>query len=351
LDPVRVGLLGAGYWGTKVAREYGSIQGTSGKATLEWVADFSEDAIERIKVEIGSDRNYTTDYHRVLESDVDAVHIALPNQLHYEVAREALNLGKHVFVEKPMSLDSVQASHLASLAEERHLILQVGHVFRFNNSIHMMKRMINNGRIGTVFYAVLRWGSDIPPPRDRDIVFDLAPHPIDILNFLLGDWPVSTEAIGESFVRNGDSSEEMAFIQFQFPKRIIAQVYLSWIQHGLRERSVTVVGSEGTLVCDALNQAVKLYTHENTIDIPRKEFPNCRNLESKAGDVIADGNNPNNTIRDMEYNFIDTIQGGGLQLNDAVLAAKNVAALEAVVRSMRARRLSNVTPLPLKPDA
>jgi UDP-N-acetylglucosamine 3-dehydrogenase len=339
VHPIRVGVIGAGYWGTKVAREYANIQGCFGEATLDWIADSSDDALDRVRTVLGGERKYTKDYSEVLEAqEVDAVHIALSNQSHYKVARQALESGKHVLVEKPMALSSDEAWDLVRMAETRGLALNVGHIFRFNNSVHMVRQIMREGRLGKVFYANLRWGSDIPPPEDRDIVFDLAPHPIDVLNFILEEWPIRIDAVGESYVRNEDSAEEVSFVNLRFQDRIIASVYLSWIQHGLKERSITVVGSRGTVVCDALDQCVKLYSHSSVVGIPRKEFPDCMHPRERIAESEPRTDAPNNTIQDLERNFLQVVRGSESPLNRPDLGARNVEILESITRQMRSKR-------------
>ena len=198
-------VLGAGYWGTKLTREYVAIESTTGEASLGWVVDASEAALESIRAQVQTRTRFGSRIEQALGSDVDAVHIALPNGLHYESCRGALKAGKHVLLEKPMATNSRDAFKLAALAEEKGLVLQVGHIFRFNNAVNMVRKMLNEGRLGRVFYAKLDWATFLPPPAGRDIVFDLAPHPIDVLNYLLGEWPSGVDAVGESYLRRGIS--------------------------------------------------------------------------------------------------------------------------------------------------
>ena len=233
---------------------------------------------------------FCTDYRTVLHSeDIDAVHIALPTSLHYTVARAALEAGKHVLLEKPMASSSREAFKLASLAEEKGLVLQVGHIFRFNSALRMVRKMLHEGVVGRVFYAKLEWTVDKIPPGERDIVFDLAPHPVDVLNYLLDEWPSSVEAVGESYVRKKELLEEMAFINLEFPDRILANVYLSWIQHGGKDRVVRVVGEKGTLFCDALNQTVTLHTASGPFEVPKIFLPHSQRLERERLYLALDG--------------------------------------------------------------
>jgi len=328
MAPIRIAVLGAGYWGTKLSREYAAIESSTNEASLSMVVDSFPPALNSISAALGQNgRAFSTDYQSAIRNDnVDAIHIALPTPLHYATARAALESGKHVLVEKPMAPTSREAFKLASLAEEKGLVLQVGHIFRFNAALRIVRKMIHEGRIGKVFYAKLEWTTDQIPSGERDIVFDLAPHPVDVLNYLLDEWPVNVHAVGESYLRKRASLEEMAFINLEFPDRITSNVYLSWIQPGSKDRLVRVVGEEGTLFCDALNQTVTLHTKKGA-------GPNGDALEPNL--MIGQ---PNNTIRDMQLHFVDTIRNRGPELNTALIGARTVEVLEAITRAMRMRR-------------
>jgi UDP-N-acetylglucosamine 3-dehydrogenase len=343
MEPVRIAVLGSGYWGRKLSREYVAIQSTTGEALLSYVVDASEAVLTDVKREIHTGTKFASDYRVVLEDDeVDAVHIALPNELHFPVAKEALEAGKHVLLEKPMATSARDAFKLVALSEECGSTLLVGHIFRFNNAINMVKSLLAERRIGDVFYAKLDWAVNMPPPKGRDIVFDLAAHPIDVLNYLLRDWPTRVDAVGGSFIRRNEKEEEMAFINLEFPNRVLANVYLSWIQHGLKERSVRIVGEKGTITCDALNQKVLVYDDKGVAELPRATFPS-----SRPGNGNQNSAEPNNTIRDMEYHFIDCIKERGPGLNTATVGARSVQVLETVTTLMRRRRQSLDLPFPM----
>lgn len=325
MQPVRIAVIGAGYWGTKVAREYSLLSKCSDGVFLDSVVDMSKERLNSVKGELKNDDvNFCCDCGEIFgEGEIDAVHIALPNHLHYETARMALKSGKHVLVEKPMTTSSREALKLACLSEQKGLVLQVGHIFRFNNALRKVGEIVRQGVLGKIFYASLAWSSYVDPPADRDIVFDLAPHPIDVLNYLLDEWPTTVNAIGSSYLRNEGGREEMAFVNLSFPDSVLANVYVSWIDHGSKERSVQLVGEKASLKCDALNQAVTISTREE---------------ETRETQVQA-----NNTIRDMQLHFIDRIRGRGPQFNSPLIGAATVQVLEAIAHSMKSRSSVNLS--------
>ncbi len=340
---IRIGLVGAGYWGSKLAKEYLSIEETLGIASLDYVCDAAQSILQGLSRDLNRPKlKFTTNYKQVLEDkDLDAVHIAVPNEFHYELARVALESGKNVLIEKPMATTSREAFKLARLAEETGCLLQVGHIFRFNNALRLVKDILKQGRMGRVYYSSLNWAAYMEPPKNRDIVFDLAPHPVDVLNYLLDEWPIGVDAIGESFVRGRSGEEEIAFINLEFPDSVLANIYISWIQQGAKERRVKVVCEKGMIDCDALNQTVVVYENESE-DKRRNGSANV--VGGNSLEVV-----PNNTIRSMQLHFIERIRGRGPQFNSALIGAQTVQVLESISQTMRARR--NFQLLRLSPSA
>lgn len=344
---VGIAVLGAGYWGTKLCKEYALIEGSTSEARLSSVVDTSDSSLERVKGEVteicpSASTKYLSSYHEVLDDpEIEGVHVAIPNELHYQVAREALEKGKHVMLEKPIATTSRDAFKLARLAEEKGLVLQIGHIFRFNNAIRTVKEVIRSGRLGRVFYANLSWATYMQPlPVDRDIVFDLAPHPIDILNYLLDEWPVGVDARGGSYVQDRENTEEVAVVNLEYPDRILAHLYLSWIHHGAKERSVTLICEKGTLTCDALDQKIRLDYDHTSVEIPVFPF-DLRNVISDKNTKQENGSlGANNTIRDMQLHFIDQIRNRGPQMSSALIGARTVQVLEEITTVMRSRSIS-----------
>ena len=309
---VKLAVFGAGYWGTKLCREYAAIENSTAQIQLAYVVDAFDIALDKIKQELenpvyrSSSPKYTSDYQEVLnDPEIAGVHIALPNELHYQVATEALKKGKNVLLEKPISTTSRDAFKLARLAEELGLVLQVGHIFRFNNAIRTVKEVIRSGRLGRIFYANLSWATYLQPlPTGRDIVFDLAPHPVDILNYLLDEWPSRVDACGDSYVQRKENAEEVATVNLEFPDQVLAHLYLSWIHHGAKERKVDLICENGTITCNALEQKIQLDYDHTSVEVPVFPFDISNMIADKRerpkDGVLGD----NNTIRAMEQHLI-----------------------------------------------
>ncbi|MEM2856351.1 MAG: Gfo/Idh/MocA family oxidoreductase [Candidatus Nitrosocaldaceae archaeon] len=310
---INLALFGVGYWGNKLLAEYLELQKEYPDFKLVKVVDIDKDklALTASKFNLPS-AMLSTDYEKCLhDQEVDAIHIATPNETHFLLAYNALLNNKHVLVEKPMTMNTRDAFKLTRLAEKNDNVLLVGHIFRFNNSIEKAKRFID-GILGDLYYFNLHWLDYIDPLPDRDIIFDLLPHPIDILNYLTDDWPVSIFARAESYKNNKRHKEDVAFITLELSNRILAHVTLSWL-HRLKQRTITITSSKYTLHIDALNQELTLY---------KKDSIERVNIDK------------NNTMKDMIMHFLSCINGIDKPNNSGLIGAIVVNVLVTAKRSL-----------------
>jgi len=315
---VNVAVIGAGYWGKKVIREYLQLVRSDSKVNLLMVCDLQDENLRCCNKEFHIPaKNLTKEYKEVVGSnDVDAVHICTPNETHYQMCKEALGAGKHVLLEKPMALHSKHAWELVGIAESRGLILQVGHIFRFNNALKMMRELIAQDYFGDLYYMKLQWTTLAPSPLNRDIIFDLGPHPVDILNYLLRKWPIKVDCKAKAYRRK--LLEELAYITMEFDGKLMAHIELSWLQPG-KVREATIIGSERSASVDCINQSIRIY-------------------ENGDGDRFNLDVTRNNTILDEVSHFAGSILGGKNSNNLGSVGAGNVAVLESLKRSLEEER-------------
>jgi len=317
-DSVNVAVIGAGYWGKKVIREYLQLARSDPKANLLMVCDLKDENLKCCSEMFHiPKKKFTIDYKEALDSnDVDAVHICTPNETHHLICKEALGADKHVLLEKPMASHAKHAWELVGIAESRSLILQVGHIFRFNNALKMMRDLIAQDYFGDLYYLKLQWTTLMPSPMNRDIIFDLGPHPVDIVNYLLKTWPTKVSCRARAYRRK--LLEELAYITMEFDGKLMAHIELSWLQPG-KVRQATIIGSERSANVDCLNQSIGIY--ENG-DGDRFNLPVTRN----------------NTILDETSHFVESITGNKNSNNLGSVGAKNVAILESLKRSLEEER-------------
>ena len=309
-------VIGAGYWGTKLIGEYYALSQKQQDVKLCAIADSS---LKKLS-DISQRWNFASamlkkSYIEIIEDPkIDGVHIATPSETHYEIAKSAIDAGKHVLLEKPMCLKSSEAIRLARLAEKKNAVLLIGHIFRFNNAINKVKDMIEKGKLGETLYIELRWTAFLQPPPSRDIVFDLAPHPIDILNHLFEEWPSQVHLTARSYEHKKVGCEEVAFATLDFPRDIMALIELSWLQRGPRQRTLTIVNKNSTLKVEAVQQTITLHKNGQTKEIP----------------II-----PNNTIESEISHFIGRIKNNDPPINSALTGIMNVTILDAMRKSLQ----------------
>jgi UDP-N-acetylglucosamine 3-dehydrogenase len=264
-EKLNVAVVGLGYWGKKVATEYSLLSKKDRTVNLLGACDILEKNLEFSKKKLKVPY-CTKEPNEIFENpDIDAVHICTPSETHFDVCQEALNHGKHVTVEKPMTLDSLDAIKLVDLAHEKNLVLSVGHIFRFDAAIEKAKDLVERGWFGDLFWVNLTWTALMPPMKGRDIITDLAPHPFDILNFLTNDWPARITCVAKA--HRAGQREETAHITSEFGSNLIAHIEVSWL-HPERYRMVQVMGSKRYAKIDCITQKMVGYEAGNFFEIP-----------------------------------------------------------------------------------
>ena len=313
-DLVNVAVIGAGYWGKKVISEYLQLSKLDPKVNLLMVCDLNSENLRFCNKAFHiDDKKLTTNYEKVLGSnEVDAIHICTPNETHYPIGKEALSADKHVLLEKPMALYARHAWELVGIAESKSLILQVGHIFRFNNAVKIIRDLIRQYYFGDLYYLKLQWTTFMSQPLNRDIIFDLGPHPIDIVNFLLNKWPDQVSCKAKAY--RHELLKEVAYITLEFGRKLLAHIELSWLQPQ-KVRQITLVGSEKCATVDCLNQSILINENNNG---------NCFNLDVPV----------NNTILDEVRHFVESILKGKNSHNTGFIGSMNVAILQNLKKSL-----------------
>ncbi len=264
-DRLNVAVIGVGYWGKKIATEYSLLSKNDPDVSLLGACDVFDGnlAFCRDKLEIPYQ---TTAVQELLEKpEIDAVHICTPSSTHYVICKMALNHGKHVTIEKPMTLDFNEAMELVDLALEKRLVLSVGHIFRFDAAIEKTRMLMSQNFFGELYWMKLTWTALMPPMAGRDIITDLAPHPFDILNFLTDEWPIKITCVGKAH-RIGQK-EETAHITSEYRNNLLAHIEVSWLNPE-KVREVQIMGSKRFAKIDCINQKITTYENENFHEFP-----------------------------------------------------------------------------------
>jgi len=314
MKKINVGVIGTGYWGKKHIYEYHLLDNVN----VLGVSDISPENLEFCKKEYNVPY-ITSDYRELLENKkIDAVSVCTPNEMHYQICRDAFGANKHVLVEKPISLSSKEAKDLVKIAKEKHLILTVGHIYRFNNALHKMREFIQKGFFQKIFMIKLQWTALHPPLKGRDILFDLAPHSFDILNYLLDEWPKKITCVAKTYRRK--ELEESAYIIAEFGNNVLGHIELNWLVPG-KTREIFIIGSDRCARINAVSQEVTIYEsgYDYKLDIPR-----------------------NNTIKDELSYFVNCIVSGEKAINSGEIGVKTIEMIEAAKKSMKEERTIGV---------
>lgn len=334
---VRIAQVGLGYWGPNLARNLATVDG----GELDVLCDANTERLEKMGRQVPSAR-LVSDYRDVLADDgVDAVVLATPVDTHFELARKALEAGKHVLVEKPLATSSVECETLITLAEERDLRLMVGHVFLFNAAVNKVKEYIDGGDLGEIYYVYSQRLNLGQVRSDVNAMWNFAPHDLSILCHWLGSEPTAVDAHGHSYIQQG--VEDVVFMDLEFPGGIGANIHISWLDP-LKVRRMTVVGSEKMVVYDDVSADAKVVVYDRGVTKRLKDRSEASlgsyrsygefQLLLRAGDVLIPKVDFTEPLKLECQHFVDCIATGSTPLADGRQGLMVVRALEAAQRSL-----------------
>ncbi|MGV8083335.1 MAG: Gfo/Idh/MocA family protein [Coriobacteriia bacterium] len=345
-NELTVALVGHGYWGPNLLRNYMELPG----ARVKWVCDRDANKLAKAKLRYPA-VTATEDYADVLGDDeVDAVLIATPISTHFKLAMAALEAGKHVFVEKPMTASVLEAQALIAAAEARNLTLMVGHTFEYSSPVVKIKELIDSGELGEIYYVASSRINLGIHQKDVSVIWDLAPHDFSILFDWLGEEPEHVSAIGRGCVKC--DIPDVAFVTLQFPSGAIAEVQLSWLSP-VKLRRTIVVGSKKMLVYDDSKniEKVKIFDHGVNLIEPGSfgEFQ----LSYRTGDIVSPRLEACEPLFVEAKHFVDSIRTGSRPKTDGESGLRVVRTLERAEESMRLNgnftRGRNIAPQPVFP--
>jgi predicted dehydrogenase len=325
---IGVGIVGTGYWGPKHVRIFSELA----DARAVMAADLSEARLAAVKAQYQGLRT-TTDHRELLRApDVDAVVIAAPVSSHARLAREALLAGKHVLVEKPLAASSLECEELIRLASASGLVLMVGHTFLFNPAVLLLRQMVSSGELGAVYYAHAQRLNLGLFQRDINVLWDLAPHDLSILMYVLGVDPVAVAARGHAHVRAG--IEDVAYMDLVFEDGVTAAVHASWLDPN-KVRRLTLVGSKKMVVYDDVETLEKIRLYDKGIDMPppSDRFGEVQ-LSYRHGAISIPPVPAHEPLRLECEHFVECINRGATPRADGEQGLKVVRALEKADESL-----------------
>jgi predicted dehydrogenase len=323
--PVRVGVVGLGYWGPNLVRNLSELAGSE----VTWMCDVREDLLGALGRRFPAVRQ-TREYDEMLADDsLDAVAIVTPVSTHHDLALQALEAGKHVFVEKPLAPSSDQARHLIRAAYERRLVLMPGHTFLYSPPVNRIRDLIRSGELGEIYFVSMSRVNLGLHQSDVSVLWDLGPHDFSILLYWLRERPSRVISMARGCIEDGHP--DVAFISCEFDSGTIAHVELSWLAPS-KLRRTTVVGSSKMVVYDdGSSEPVRVY---DSGVVPRNPATFGEYLTYRTGDIVSPHIQGSEPIALQMEDFCHAIRTGSAPRASAQLGLDVVCMIEDVEHSL-----------------
>lgn len=327
---IRVGVIGYGYWGPNVVRNFHGTEGFHVKA----LCDKSPEALQKAG-KLYPGLTLTQDASDITgATDIDLVAVITPAWTHFELAKAALLNGKHVFVEKPFTWSSAEAEELIEIAESKRVKIMVDHTFLFTGAVRKIREMVDEGFLGDLYYYdSLRVNLGLFQ-HDVNVIWDLAPHDLSIMDHLMQSEPEAIVATGETHL-NGH--EDVAFITLYFPKNVIAHINVNWLSP-VKVRTTLIGGEKRMLVWNDLDADEKIKVYDKGVTVINNEENLRRMLVSyRTGDMWAPRVQDTEALKAELSYFRECLVNNTDPFNDGMAGLRIVRMLEAAERSVKQR--------------
>lgn len=342
---ITVAQIGCGYWGPNLLRNLCAKPGFR----VKWVAETAPERRRYVDGHFPEVRTTGDWQAAIADPEIDAVVIATPAASHYSIAKAALMAGKHLLVEKPLATSIAEADELGRMAESRRRVLMTGHTFLYNGAVRHFRKLIASGETGETYYFYAQRLNLGQVRSDVNVWWNLAPHDISILLYLMNDEPpASVRAMGMDYLQPG--IEDTVFALLTWPNRVTAHVHVSWLDPG-KVRRVTLVGSRKMVVYDDL-EPYKISVLDKGFDVvPRAggdmDYDEPRQLVGRAGEIVLPKIDLPEPLAVEIAHFLECIETGAEPLTGTAHARKVVAVLEAGQRSLARDRARGSVPEPV----
>jgi predicted dehydrogenase len=325
---LKIGIIGYGYWGPNLLRNFYAVN----DCKVESVADFRQERLSLVQKNYPNVKITTNPDDILLSTEIDAVVIATPVHTHFELAKKALENGKHVLIEKPFTSSSAQAVELMNIAEKKGLLVMVDHTFLYTGAVQKMKNLIKDGGIGKLQYLdSTRINLGLFQP-DVNVLWDLAPHDISVLNFLNNETPLSINATGISHTQN--NIENIAYMTVNYPSGFIAHFNCSW-SSPVKIRMMLIGGDKKMIVYNDMEPTEKVKIYETGYNVRNDEEKRNIMVDYRVGDIYVPKVATNEALSLMSADFVNSIRNKKQPLADAQIALNVVKILEAAELSIK----------------
>jgi predicted dehydrogenase len=324
---IKLGVIGYGYWGPNIVRNFSGHQDCKVVA----VCDKNSVALARVLGRHPGVQVTTEADDIVTSPEIDAVAIVTPVSYHYELAKKALENGKHVFVEKPFTATLAQAEELVELAECRNLQIMVDHTFLFTGAVRKIKQLVDDGTLGPLYYYDSTRVNLGLFQHDVNVLWDLAPHDLSIMDYLVGLEPDLVVATGSAHV---NCLEDVAHLTVYFPNNVLAHINVNWLSP-VKVRTTLVGGQKKMLVWNDLDPAEKVRVYDKGADVKTELGVHQLLVSYRSGDMWAPKVEELEALQLETRYFLDCVKDGRKPFNDGQAGLRVVRILEAAEQSLR----------------
>lgn len=328
INTIKIGVIGYGYWGPNLVRSFADLSG----AEVIAVSDFQVDRLAKVQSRYPAIKLTTNSQDIFADSAIDAIAIATPVSTHYDLALAALQAGKHVLVEKPMTVSSQQAIRLIDEAQKRNLVLMVDHTFVYTGAVRKIQELVVTKAIGDIYYYdSVRVNLGLFQ-HDVNVIWDLAVHDLSIMDYVLPSKPYAVSATGMSHISS--EPENIAYLTLFFENNLIAHIHVNWLAPVKVRR--TILGGSQKMVCyDDLEPSEKIKVYDKGITLNGSAENVYQMLVGyRTGDMWSPKLDMTEALQTEALHFIDCIRQGNRPITDGEAGLRVVRILEAATQSI-----------------
>jgi len=324
---LRIGVIGYGYWGPNIVRNFSAANGSE----VTMVCDMNQQNLKKVK-KAYPQINVTANIDELIKNpEVDAIAIATPVFTHHDLAKKALEEGKSAFLEKPFTYTVAEAEDLVELAAKKNLKLMVDHTFLYTGAVRKIRQLVDDGVLGNLYYFdSVRVNLGLFQ-HDVNVVWDLAPHDISIMDYIIGEIPQAVIATGVGHFNRG--LEDIAYLTFYYDHNIIAHINVNWLSP-VKVRTTLIGGEKKMLVWNDLEPDEKIKIYDKGVKVKTKEGQYNLLVDYRSGDMWAPKVEQTEALKLMAEKFVDYVKNGGTVVNDGIAGLNNVKMLEAANKSL-----------------
>jgi predicted dehydrogenase len=332
MNAISIGVIGCGYWGPNLLRNFAENEA----AELRWICDTDEARLAAMSRRFPAAQT-TTNYQQLIsDPQIDAIAVVTPVATHYQIAKEALLAGKHTLVEKPLTATVREAEELVELAGANARTLMVDHTFVYTGAVQKIKEIVTAGELGDLLYLdSVRINLGLFQ-RDINVLWDLAPHDLSIMDYLIDRQPDAVSAVGSCHIEQG--VENIAYLLLHFPGDFIAHFHFNWLAP-VKIRRTLIAGSRKMILYDDIEPTEKVRVYDKGVTTNRADADREADYQTlvsyRTGDVWAPKLDSTEALRHVVIEFLDSIRAKRPPLTDGASGLRVVRLLEAAQQSIK----------------